>query len=388
VRIRLSATLAAAILVVPCPAAAAEPAWNEAPALPVTPDATSSILNDVTALSPTEVWAAGSWWDAKEHPLVARWDGTDWTNLSAPDAPEGGETYRSLAAVDATAAGDVWAAGTTESPSSNTPLILHQDGAAWQVADLPAGPGILNDVDMRSADDGWAVGQTSDTDVATQPLILQMRSGAWVRVKAPAVAPSARLTSVFAAPAGDAWAAGTQTSASGRQSALVLFFNGTDWTPVTVPTGRGTTTAETLQSISGTNAADVWAVGSTCGTLDTSSCSPLVLHFVRGVWQPVPTATGARLTEVVPFSGSDVWVFGENVADETSGLDHVEHWDGHAFTVDTSVPGVLPPESIDGQPASALALAGAAGDRKSGLLWAVGWTGDATARVPHAIYRN
>jgi hypothetical protein len=124
----------------------------------------------------------------------------------------------------------------------------------------------------------------------------------------------------------------------------------------------------------------VWTAGSTCPPTGTHGCAPRVLRLVRGTWQAVPTAFAATANEVVPFSATDVLIFGET----TTHQDHIEHWDGVRFTTDGSVP----PATGNGQPASAVALAGAAGDRATGALWAVGWTGDNLHRVPHVIYRG
>jgi hypothetical protein len=343
-------------------AAGISPGWTNAPPVPAPAGATDSALRDVSVLSPTDVWAVGSWWSAASHPLVVHWDGTAWSGRPVPV-----EDY-TPAAVDAVTATDVWTVGSRE--SQPTGLALHYDGVTWAAAPvLAASPSSLADVDMRTATDGWAVGAS-----AAQPLILRWTVDHFTAVPAPKLGVAGRLTSVFAGAVDDAWAVGSVQSPTGRQEALVLHWDGVAWSRQAVPTAGSVD--ETLQSVAATGSGEVWAVGSTCAL----SCAPRALHLSRGVWQAVPTGVAATVYEVVPLAPSDVWIFGQTAA----GLDHIEHWDGTRFTTE----GGLPPATGNGQPASAIALAAAATDKATGALWAVGWTGTSPRRTPHVIYRG
>ena len=103
--------------------------------------------------------------------------------MPTPDAPTPQDVYN-LTAVDGIAPGDVWAVGSAESHATNppvtAPLMMHYDGIAWSVVPGPPEPAgsrsTLTDVDMRTADDGWAVGQTAVGTLAPQPLILRWQS--------------------------------------------------------------------------------------------------------------------------------------------------------------------------------------------------------------------
>jgi len=390
----LVATVVAALLTAGHAIAATGAKWTAAPPPPMPTIATGSVLQDVTVLSPNDVWAVGAWWDAVRHPLAVHWNGTAWSAVPTPDAPTTLDAY-SLAAVDGIASGDVWAVGSVEShatePPVTSPLVLHYDGSAWSVAPSPSGPAgsqsALADVDMRTADDGWAVGQTAEAGRAPQPLILRWQSGQWARVATPAIGITSRLTSVFAGSADDAWAVGTQIRQNDKQASLVLHWDGVSWTQVTVPDALGASGSEVLESVAAATSTEVWAVGSTCDKTSLVPCAPLVLHLSRGAWRVVPTAAGTgALTEVVPFSPTDVWVIGYASTQALSDSDHAEHWDGQRFTIDPTVPGAAPPMSSNGKPASALAAA--AGDKASGVLWALGWFQDSAGRVPHVIYRG
>jgi hypothetical protein len=389
VRLRHSITVAATALLSAIPALSVKPAfagadagWTIAPPVPAPTGATGSVLRDVSVLSPSNVWAVGAWWSGKEHPLAVHWDGAAWTDLPVPETLPPSENYH-LAAVDAVTSADVWAVGSTESQATGplipSALALHYDGATWTPAPgatgLVASPSSLADVDMRTATDGWAVGQQVVGDLPAQPLILRWTIDHFTPVSVPKIGSAARLTSVFAVGGDDAWAVGSLENATGRREALVLHWDGVRWSRQAVPTAGAVD--ETLQSVAGSGTGEVWTTGSTCSA---HTCAPRVLRLSRGTWQAVPTAPAATANEVVPFSPTDVWIFGET----TTHQNHIEHWDGVRFTAD----GSAPPATGNGQPASAVALAAAAGDRTTGALWAVGWTGDGPHRVPHVIYRG
>ena len=89
-------------------------------------------LEDVSAASPTDVWAGGARviegpfgeivWDA----IVEHWNGLDWTI----DRRVPGQV---LYGVETLAANDVWAVGT----DSYGPLIVHFDGSEWSTVPTP-----------------------------------------------------------------------------------------------------------------------------------------------------------------------------------------------------------------------------------------------------------
>jgi hypothetical protein len=392
VPVRRIIIFAATALLSAIPAVCAEPAfagatagWTTAPPVPAPAGATDSVLRDVSVLSSSNVWAVGAWWAGTPHPLAVHWDGTAWTDLPVPEAPLSSEDY-SLAAVDAVTSADVWTVGSAESQATGplipSALALHYDGTTWTreptTAGFVASQSSLADVDMRTAADGWAVGQQVVGSFPAQPLILRWTVDHFTPVPAPKIGSAAQLTSVFADAADDAWAVGSLQNATGRQEGLVLHWDGANWSRQTVPPAGAVD--ETLQSVAATGPGEVWAAGSTCAPTGATVCAPRVLHFTRDAWHAVPTALAATANEVVPFSPTDVWIFGQT----TTQQDHIEHWDGVRFTTDGSVP----PATGNGQPASAVALAAAAGDRTTGALWAVGWTGAGAHRNPHVIYRG
>jgi hypothetical protein len=372
----------AATLVATGASAAGAVQWHVPPPVPPPAGATSSVLQDVSVLAPADVWAVGAWWSTAVHPFAVHWNGQAWAAVPQPELTR--PTY--LTGVDALVTDDVWAVGSSdEQPEDTAPpagVVLHFDGGAWSVVPSPAAPaGVasdLDDVDMRISGDGWAVGRLGKGG-QTQPLVLHWRAGAWTSAALPDL-PGVALTSVSVTAADDVWAAGTATDASGATTAAVLHFDGVSWTRVDVPAPFGSS----LTSIAATSAGDVWAGGSTCIEV---ICLPLVLHRTGTGWRAEATAAGAVVTEVVALSPANVWTVGFRRGSTGVRNGHVEHWNGKSFQTDNSV--LIPTGGADpqGEIASAIPLAGAAGDPASGAVWAVGWS-NGPARTPNVIYRG
>ncbi|GIH06149.1 hypothetical protein Rhe02_42160 [Rhizocola hellebori] len=371
----LTAALAANVLLAAAGAAATSSTWVSAPLLLSEKEANEAVLRDVGVISPNDVWVVGGLNRGGQHTLAAHWDGSGWTIVPTPDSSDHLTEY-AVNALDAVASDDVWAVGGIQdqaNPAKVSPLFLHYDGVEWTDGPEPIGVhGELTDIDMLSADDGWVVGVNED-----KPLIMRRTAGAWELVPTPDIEGAISLESVFATSADDAWAVGFNQLAT-KRIALVLHWDGVRWSEVTV---AGLPTGETgLVGVAAASATEVWAVGSQCsGQL----CRPMVLHLAGATWRTEPTAPGAELTSVVAFAPNDVWIFGQ-VAAQLAVSDHIEHWDGSGFTIDTTVPPVIvdPHHS-----ASALSLAAASGDPLTRTMWAVGWV-QGTQKNTHAIYRN
>lgn len=84
--------------------------WKHAPDAAPYP-ATSNILNGVTALSATSVWAAGT---ANGLSFVEKWNGTQWTRANSPNVSTSNNTFQAAAAIS----GNVWAVGEWYQPAS------------------------------------------------------------------------------------------------------------------------------------------------------------------------------------------------------------------------------------------------------------------------------
>ena len=138
-------------------------AWQAVEGLPVG-DA-PSVGTGVSASGPDDVWvaadAAGQ--DAQSTSgLVLRWDGTGWSDMTAPD-PRGVVLH--VTALDVSAPNDVWAVGQAFEPASGTatPVVEHFDGVEWTsqpIGQAPETPGLVRSIRVIDGE-VWAIGFSS-----------------------------------------------------------------------------------------------------------------------------------------------------------------------------------------------------------------------------------
>lgn len=176
-------------------------------------------------------------------------------------------TNKNLNDIDALSASDVWAVG-------NTAALLHFNGTIW-TATTTAITDTLNAIDMRTASDGWAVGvsgkilhfdgnqwtENIDTGtevwtavaaVAADDVWVMGNGGKYIHYdgiiwSAISTVPSALdINDMYAVSASDIWAVGA--------SARIWHYNGTDWSLDTDDTG-------TFNTIYLVGASDGWAGG-------------------------------------------------------------------------------------------------------------------------------
>src|SRR6516162_803462 len=83
---------------------------------------------------------------------------------------------------------------------------------------------------------------------------------------------------------------------------------------------------------------DIWAVGTT--NLDTSSDTPLAVHFDGQNWSAVPTPTLQGRNDfdgVAAVASNDVWAVGaQNISSTGFAQPLIEHWDGTSWSVVSS----------------------------------------------------
>jgi len=106
----------------------------------------------VSARTAGDIWAVGRIETPLNRLLTMHWDGTAWTDVPSPEAPDG-EIYRAVAVL---AADDAWAAGTNGFDNE----VEHWDGTAWH--HVPAATfGIDNEpqsLAARAPNDIWLSG--------------------------------------------------------------------------------------------------------------------------------------------------------------------------------------------------------------------------------------
>jgi len=199
-------------------------------------------LESLTAISPSDMWAAGFILTdngQRLFPLFEHYDGTAWT---AFQTTFGNGT---IFGVSADASNDVWAVG---SVAQSQTFVEHYDGNTWAVIPSPnAGLGfnVLFGVVALAQDNVWAAGYFTQDVNSTRPaktLIEHWDGTSWKIVTSPNMGPhsvfqSNQLYGITAVSANDIWAFGSWFSAdgSGQQSTLVLHWNGTGWMIVPSP---------------------------------------------------------------------------------------------------------------------------------------------------------
>jgi len=98
------------------------------------PSSEFNTLTGVSAVSPTDAWAVGLYWDQAGigHSMVLHWDGTRWSQVKSPNL---GSEHTSLSSVIAVSPKDVWAVGDYQEAGIHA-LVLHWDGTNWSQADV------------------------------------------------------------------------------------------------------------------------------------------------------------------------------------------------------------------------------------------------------------
>jgi len=287
-------------------------------------------------INPNDGWAVGNASATPSfEPTVYHWNGFVWTKGVSIG------TTNNLNSVFMVNSGDVWAVGggnrTTASCSSKLcPIILHFTGGSWDSVTPPPGSYMIKSIFMVSANEGWAVGEQAD--VTPSGIILHYTVsggvGTWAIFPAPTgPAPSGiipPLNSVFMLGQNEGWALG--------DNATILHYTvsggiGT-WNLVTVsgsPTLSSDANFTSLFMLSPTSG---WGVGGIQAG-GSFSAGPVIIYWDGTKWEPVavpsipggitPTGHTSGFLKSVFFTGpDDGWAVGYPGINVTTIL----HWDG------------------------------------------------------------
>lgn len=156
-----------------------------------TPLGASQFVSGLTAVSSTNVWAVGNQ-GIESDTVAAHWNGSAWSIVPTPDFAGGSDVQNTLTAVSSDAAGDVWASGYASNVNGenfSVPYVLHWNGTVWTMTQVPsAGLGegdLLRGIQVLSATDVWAVGQSQQDNGAILTLTEQFNGSAWSIVPSP-----------------------------------------------------------------------------------------------------------------------------------------------------------------------------------------------------------
>jgi hypothetical protein len=246
-----------------------------------------------------------------------------WSVVAVPN-PDVQFSY--LQGVDARTSSDAWAVGYVQPVGVGpfVPIALHWNGAAWATTTVPQqGKGtLLWGVSASRADDVWAVGEFFRPGYhgGSQATALHWDGTAWT----PTTVPNAGILYTVANVApGNAWAVG---------GGGVKHWDGTAWSDVVTPSpnasGVGT---GSLLGISARAPDDIWAVGSYAVTRHISAS--FSLHYDGVSWKiaSMPNATSTQLQAITAVGPNDAWAVGLVNGSTTQSV--AEHWDGRAWTI-------------------------------------------------------
>ena len=355
------------------------------------PSFPGAVLTGVHAVSPTDVWAVGSYSNPENSPsqvdaLAVHWDGMSWTQVpidgdGVNPPPAGGDGqpvsppyFNQLNAVTVVpgSPNEIWAVGTTKinGNSSAQHLIEYSSdgGVNWDY--WVAAYGTLHDVHAFGPDNVWAVGSNGN-----MPEVAHFGSAGvfyvgYVDWNSPTYVPVPEhgdhgvLYGLSASSAGDIWAVGKwwNDSDSGvLTDKLVLIdpdvVEGRPSTGLIVPAALYTPNASygQLNDVVTLSPTDAWAVG------EDQNGDALVERWDGASWS-VTSAGEPRppLTSVVASSDADLWMFDSAPA--------LEHWDGNVLSRFPVDPGFSASSSMSALP--------------SGEAWATG----ATVEGPTVAY--
>jgi hypothetical protein len=251
---------------------------------------TASLLLSVACPSPADCWAVGG----QTNPLIEHYDGSVWSTVTVPTLSARG----GLDGVSCPEADQCWAVGTIYEPNGTTEsLIEAYDGSEWTVVVSGIASGnsqaavALRNVSCVTATDCWAVGglNIEHYDGSTW--------SAYVTAGAGESRPS--LSGVTCVGASDCWAVG---------GTAVMHYDGIGWS-----LASGTSAPDSapgLNAVTCVTSADCWAVGQ-----DGSGAGPqaaLILHWQGSDWTsvvPTPSA-GIDPVGVTCVGPNDCWTVG------------------------------------------------------------------------------
>jgi len=260
-------------------------------------------LADVSALTASDVWAAGT---LDSEPLAEHWNGKTWVQVTTVSLNGENGSFNGILALSAI---DVWAGGDVVNEGVGIqPLYEHWNGKTWTMFAAPRESGFIQKLAGTGPDDIWAVGYT--TASTAKPLIEHFNGKQWQFVTAPFSGLGGQLYGVVALSPTNAWAVGLTTLAKVGNAqqflgspvqTLIEHWDGQSWQVVPTP-NVGTPSVfqrNVLYGIAALSPTDIWTAGQFQLPDGSGSQLTLSLHFDGTTWSIVPTpdvglATGFR----------------------------------------------------------------------------------------------
>jgi hypothetical protein len=294
--------------------------WQQVP-MPTPANSSGVDLSSATVVSPSDIWAVGSWADFGPGdgfaPLIEHWNGVVWSIVPSPVFPtpvanHGAQLY----SVSAVSTNDVWAVGYVSGlGGTHRSLILHWDGTSWTRVPAPRNGSfsVLSGVTAISANKVWAVGTfhfTSFKHLATQPFALRWNGKVWQKM------PNIHAGSLLAVTGSqnNIWAVGGWSN-GGTGRALIQHWNGKHWQNFPARTGFPESIRQPLTGVAMLPGNEMWAVGYHEDEHSLES-QTVIEHFGNGTWSPVASMNPSDsdwFAGVAAASPTDVWAVGTYV---------------------------------------------------------------------------
>ncbi len=305
--------------------------WTVVPSPNAGSDSNELVMVD--AVSPTDVWAVGSYINefGVSQTLTEHWDGAAWSVI--PSANAGPLLDNQLTSVEAVSSSDVWAAGYYFSDEGyEQTLTIHWNGSSWVVVPSPnVGEfgNILNDLAVVSTNDVWAVGAYVNSGAIARSLALHWNGSIWSTIPSPGIGSGTNiLYSVDAVASNDVWAVGVLYNTSGATRVLTQHWDGAQWNAVPSPSTQ--TSYSVLYSVDALASNDVWAVGSFRDYSGYGYPEALTQHWDGTAWYIVRNPGGEpyeyqTLYSVEGVNSEDVWAVGSELG-STGPTTFIEHY--------------------------------------------------------------
>ena len=266
--------------------------WTVVP----TPEMRDGELFSVAADTPEDAWAVGDLSREVTKPpqgLIEHWDGSRWHLVASPAVPA------ILLGVSVTAADDAWAVGESArfygvgDTAHAFAVAEHWDGHRWSRVPTP-GLRSLRAVAASSATDVWAVG----ADESGAAVVLHWDGSQWqVRLRLPKV----ELLALAALSATDLWVAGSEPEKNIPRY-LEMHWNGKRWSSYSQPSAADDLGAPEVVAIGVTSGRDIWAAGDVEGPDGDGEgyAATVLLHWNGTGWRSVATPQN-RFVSSSPF---------------------------------------------------------------------------------------
>jgi len=311
-----------------------------------------TILDSVSSVSSTDVWAVGNYFPTgttgRDKTLIEHWNGTRWRIIPSPNPGWKTSGYDILNGVSAVSVTDVWAAGYYNTGTGrDKTLILHWDGSTWTKVPSPnqgTYGNYLNAVSADSATSAWAVG-----DSFTDNLLLHWDGSTWTTVAGPTLAGGSMsspvtLNGVASLAGTDAWTVGNyeyyDPDNGLLDNTLAARWNGSSWTQMPSANEGGPFPPNSysyFDAVSASSAANAWAVGQySYYQAGAARWKSLVERWNGSSWVQTPSPNpgasyGTHLHSVSTLSATNSWAVGYyRTATQNQAL--VLHWDGVSWT--------------------------------------------------------